>query len=48
VEMAVRELSKTQGTCIYGEGIFKIVQRSDIFINFLVDHVEKLCHLIRE
>jgi hypothetical protein len=42
VEMAVHELSRTQESCIYGEGIFKFVRRIDRFINILVDHAEKL------
>ena len=41
MEKDVRELLTTQVICIYGEGIFKIVRRSDGFVNFLGDHAEK-------
>jgi hypothetical protein len=41
VEVAVRELLTTQETCIYGDGIFKIVRRSHRFVSFLGDHAEK-------
>jgi len=41
VEVAVRELLRTRETCIYGEGIFKIVKTIDRCINFLGDYAEK-------
>jgi hypothetical protein len=41
VEIAVRELIRKRETCIYGEGIFKILKKIDRFINFLGDYAEQ-------